>query len=77
MGADCLWDISSPEWGELRTQVANTGVETSVDMTAGYCLYGMLVDDTQCVCFNRKPVVDTKTGQVANWPIRTVRTAGR
>ncbi|WP_112436884.1 family 16 glycosylhydrolase [Rhizobium sp. AN80A] len=58
------------EWGGPDASSRSTGVETSVDMTAGYCLYGMLVDDTRCVpYFNRKPVVDTKTGQVANWPI--------
>ncbi|KWV57201.1 1,3-beta-glucanase [Rhizobium altiplani] len=58
------------EWGGPDEGGQSTGVETPVDMTASYCRYGMLVDDTRCVpYFNRKPVTDTKTGKPADWPI--------
>ncbi|EJL56089.1 beta-glucanase/beta-glucan synthetase [Rhizobium sp. CF122] len=58
------------EWGGPDEGGRSTGVETPVDMTTGYCRYGMLVDDTRCVpYFNRKPVIDRKTGKPADWPI--------
>ncbi|MFS2155245.1 1,3-beta-glucanase [Rhizobium sp. Rhizsp42] len=58
------------EWGGSDKNNESTGVETPVDMTAGYCLYGMLVDDTRCVpYFNRQPVIDTRTKQAADWRI--------
>ncbi|MDM9625178.1 family 16 glycosylhydrolase [Rhizobium sp. S152] len=58
------------EWGGPDQGGRSTGVKTPVDMTTGYCRYGMLVDNTRCVpYFNRSPVMDTKTGKPADWPI--------
>jgi beta-glucanase (GH16 family) len=58
------------EWGGADQGGRSTGVETPVDMTTGYCRYGMLVDDKRCVpYFNRMPVIDTNTGKPADWPI--------
>ncbi|SEI00544.1 Glycosyl hydrolases family 16 [Rhizobium tibeticum] len=58
------------EWGDPGQHHEGTGVTTDVDMTQGYCRYGILVDETKCVpYFERKPVIDTRTGLPANWPI--------
>ncbi|WP_343298419.1 1,3-beta-glucanase [Rhizobium binae] len=62
------------EWGGADQNSRSTGVETPVDMTAAYCRYGMLVDDKRCIpFFNRKPVIDRRTGKPANWPITRSR----
>lgn len=58
------------EWGQPGEHHEGTGVTTDVDMTKQYCNYGILVDDVKCVpYFNRKPVIDTRTGVPASWPI--------
>jgi beta-glucanase (GH16 family) len=58
------------EWGQPGEHHEGTGVATNLDMTQEYCRYGILVDDTRCIpYFERKPVVDTRTGSPANWPI--------
>lgn len=58
------------EWGQPGEHHEGTGVTTTLDMTQGYCRYGILVDGTRCVpYFERKPVIDTRTGLPANWPI--------
>ncbi|KQV70326.1 family 16 glycosylhydrolase [Rhizobium sp. Root1220] len=58
------------EWGQPGEHHEGTGVPTALDMTKGYRRYGILVDKTHCVpYFERKPVIDTKTGLPANWAI--------
>ena len=56
------------EWGQPGENSKSTGVDTPVDMTKGYYRYGMLIDDSRCVpFFERKPVIDRKTGRPADW----------
>ncbi|CDN58099.1 Glycoside hydrolase, family 16 (plasmid) [Neorhizobium galegae bv. officinalis bv. officinalis str. HAMBI 1141] len=58
------------EWGQPGEHNEGTGVPTPIDMTAGYCRYGVLVTDTECtIYFERQPIVDTKTGMPAVWTI--------
>lgn len=58
------------EWGQPGEHHEGTGVATNLDMTQDYCRYGIFVDETRCVpYFERKPVIDTRTGLPANWPI--------
>jgi hypothetical protein len=58
------------EWGQPGEHSEGTGVPTPVDMTRGYYRYGILVDGTRCVpFFERKPIVDTRTGLPADWTI--------
>ncbi|KGE01605.1 family 16 glycosylhydrolase [Rhizobium sp. YS-1r] len=62
------------EWGQPGQNSESTGVETPVDMTKGYHRYGMLVDDNRCIpYFERRPVVDRRTGRPADWPITRSR----
>ncbi|QFY59987.1 twin-arginine translocation signal domain-containing protein [Rhizobium grahamii] len=58
------------EWGQPGEHHEGTGVTTDLDVTQNYCRYGIFVDDTHCVpFFERKPVIDTRTGVAANWQI--------
>jgi beta-glucanase (GH16 family) len=58
------------EWGQPGEHHEGAGVPTDLDMTQVYCRYGMLVDDTRCIpFFERKPILDTKTGLPASWNI--------
>lgn len=58
------------EWGQPGEHHEGTGVTTPVDMTKGYCRYGILVDETRCVpYFERTAIIDTRTGAAANWTI--------
>ncbi|OWV96115.1 1,3-beta-glucanase [Rhizobium sp. R72] len=58
------------EWGQPGEHHEGTGVAAGLDLTQDYRRYGILVDDTKCVpYFERKPVIDTRTGQPANWQI--------
>ncbi|MFB9948307.1 1,3-beta-glucanase [Rhizobium puerariae] len=58
------------EWGQPGEHHEGTGVPTPVDMTGAYCRYGVLVTDTHCTpYFERRPVIDTKTGMPAKWEI--------
>ncbi len=58
------------EWGKPGEHHEGTGVTTDRDMTTQYCNYGILVDETSCSpYFERKPVIDTRTGTPAVWPI--------
>ncbi|WP_141652383.1 glycoside hydrolase family 16 protein [Rhizobium grahamii] len=58
------------EWGQPGEHHEGTGVPTGVDVTQDYRRYGILVDDTKCVpYFERKPIIDSRTGKTADWPI--------
>ena len=58
------------EWGQPGEHHEGTGVSVGVDLTTDYRRYGILIDENKCVpYFERKPVIDTRTGEPANWSI--------
>lgn len=58
------------EWGQPDEHHEGTGVPTPVDMTKGYYRYGILIEDGKCIpYFERKPIVNPRTGQVNIWNI--------
>ncbi|WP_337270771.1 glycoside hydrolase family 16 protein [Oryzifoliimicrobium ureilyticus] len=58
------------EWGQPGEHHEGTGVTTESDLTQDYHLFGVMIDDSKCVpYFDRKPVIDSRTNAVANWPI--------
>lgn len=58
------------EWGQPGEHHEGTGVQTPLDVTQAYHRYGVLITDTDCTpYFERRPVIDTKTGMPAKWTI--------
>jgi hypothetical protein len=59
------------EWGQPGEHHESTGVQTPVDLTKAYHRYGVLITDKVCTpYFERRPVIDTKTGAPAKWTIK-------
>lgn len=58
------------EWGAPNEHHEGAGVQTPDDLTTQYFRYGVLIDGANCIPhFERKPVVDSATGKLAQWKI--------
>lgn len=56
------------EWGQPGEHHEGTGVPVTVDLTAGYHTYGILIDGPTCApYFDRKPVLSLGNAQPVVW----------
>lgn len=58
------------EWGDPGQVHQGSGVAPDVDLTSGYFRYGFLIDGDRCApFFERRRVLDSKTGRPIDWPL--------